>query len=156
MLLPIGIDSAAECVYAVRARMREIKGSYRPLLAYALLAMSGVLTRPLHTVLFEVFLRTTRAVMTNVPGPAEALVICGSTLQQSIFWVLLSGDVGVGVSIVSYAGGVQFGLITDRRRCADPQRVIERLKPEFDKLLLLSLMLPWASEVSRRVLPAHA
>ena len=155
VLLPIGIDNAVERVYAVRARMRELKGSYQPLLAYALLAVSGVLTKPLQDALSDVFLRKTTAVMTNVPGPSQPLVFCGSTLRQSIFWVPSSGDVGVGVSIVSYAGGVQFGLITDRRRCAEPQRIIDRFAPEFEKLLLLSLMLPWADEVSRLALPAH-
>jgi Protein of unknown function (DUF1298). len=129
VVLPVGIDNAIECVYAVRARMRELKDSYQPLLAYALLAVSGVLTKPLQDAVSEFFLKKTTAVMTNVPGPTEPLVFCGSTLRQSIFWVPSSGNVGVGVSIVSYAGGVQFGLITDRRRCPDPQRIIDRLRP---------------------------
>jgi hypothetical protein len=30
-----------------------------------------------------------------------------------MFWVPQSGDVGLGVSILSYGGGVQFGVITD-------------------------------------------
>ena len=155
VVLPIGIDNAVECLYAVRARMRELKGSYQPLLAYALLAVSGVLTKSLQDALSDVFLKKTTAVMTNVPGPTEPVVFCGSTLRQSIFWVPSSGNVGVGVSIVSYAGGVQFGLITDRRRCPDPQRIIDRFAPEFEKLLLLTLMLPWANEVSRLAVPAQ-
>ena len=53
--------------------------------------------------------------------------------------------IGVGVSILSYAGGVQFGLITDSKLCPDPQAIIDRFQPEFDKLLLVTLMLPWAS-----------
>jgi WS/DGAT/MGAT family acyltransferase len=154
-LLPIGIDNPVECVYAVRARMRELKGSYQPLLAYALLAVSGLLTKPLQDALSDVFLKKTTAVMTNVPGPTEPIEFCGSTLRQSIFWVPASGDVGVGVSIVSYAGGVQFGLITDRARCPDPQRIIDRFAPEFEKLLLLTLMLPWAEEVSRLAVPSR-
>ena len=154
VVLPIGIDSAVECVYAVRERMSQLKGSYQPLLAYALLGVSGLLTRPLQGALSDVFLKKTTAVMTNVPGPTTALKFCGSTLRQSIFWVPSSGDVGIGVSIVSYAGGVQFGLITDRRRCPDPQRIIDRFTPQFEKLLLLTLMLPWADEVSRLALPA--
>jgi hypothetical protein len=76
-------------------------------------------------------------------------------LRQSIFWVPSSGNVGVGVSIVSYAGGVQFGLITDRRRCPDPERIIDRFAPEFEKLLLVTLMLPWTNEVSRLAAPAR-
>jgi diacylglycerol O-acyltransferase / wax synthase len=149
------MDNALECVYAVRARMRELKSSYQPLLAYALLALSGLLVKPLQDALSEVFLKKTTAVMTNVPGPTEPIELCGSTLRQSIFWVPSSGDVGVGVSIVSYAGGVQFGLITDRRRCPDPQRIIDRFAPEFEKLLLLTLMLPWADEVSRPPVPSQ-
>ncbi len=50
----------------------------------------------------------------------------------------------MGVSILSYAGGVQFGLITDSALCPDPQAIIDRFQPEFDKLLLVTLMLPWS------------
>jgi WS/DGAT/MGAT family acyltransferase len=154
VVLPIGIDNPVERVYAVRARMQELKGSYQPLLAYGLLAVSGLLTKSLQDALSNVFLKKTTAVMTNVPGPAKALVFCGSTLRQSIFWVPSSGDVGVGVSIVSYAGGVQFGLITDSQRCPDPQKIIDSFAPEFESLLLLTLMLPWVMEASRVTRPA--
>jgi cysteine synthase len=59
-------------------------------------------------------------------------------------WVPASGDVGVGVSIFSYAGGVQFALITDHKLCPRPQQIIDAFAPEFQKLLTLTLMLPWA------------
>ncbi|MCK7499889.1 MAG: WSD1 family O-acyltransferase [Comamonadaceae bacterium] len=42
---------------------------------------------------------------------------------RAMFWVPASGDVGVGVSILSYGGGVQFGAHHRRRSCApSPQR----------------------------------
>ena len=151
LVLPIGIENPVERLYAVREGMHALKGSYQPLLAYALLAVSGLLTKPLQDALSNVFLRKTTAVMTNVPGPTVPLKFCGSTLRQDISWVPTAGDVGVGVSIVSYAGGVQFGLITDRRRCPDPQAIIDRFAPEFEKLLLLTLMLPWVNEAGNRV-----
>ena len=154
VVLPIGIDNPVERVYAVRQRMGELKGSYQPLLAYAVLAVSGVLTKTLQAALSDVFLKKTTAVMTNVPGPTQPIRFCGCTLRQSIFWVPSSGDVGVGVSIVSYAGGVQFGLVTDSRRCAEPQQIIERFAPEFDRLLTLTLMLPWAIEAGAPGAPA--
>ena len=62
---------------------------------------------------------------------------------QSMFWVPASGNIGVGVSILSYDGGVQFGLITDARMCPDPEDIVERFAPEFDKLMWLALMGPW-------------
>lgn len=146
LVLPIGIENPIERVYAVRRRMAEMKGSYQPLLAYAVLAVSGMFIKPVQDAVLGVFAKKSTAVMTNVPGPAKALKFCGSTLRQTIFWVPASGDVGVGVSILSYAGGVQFGLITDRKLCPDPQRIIDRFEPEFEKLLLVTMMLPWAGE----------
>jgi hypothetical protein len=91
----------------------------------------------------DLFARKATAVMTNVPGPKEPLKFCGRTVQQVMFWVPQSGDIGVGVSILSYAGGVQFGLITDARMCPDPEAIIERFRPEFEQLLWLALMSPW-------------
>jgi len=143
LVLPIGIDNPIERVYAVRARMSELKGSYQPLLAFAILSMSGLFIKPVQDLVTGLFAKKTTAVMTNVPGPTTPLKLCGATVSQSIAWVPQSGDIGVGISVLSYAGGVQFGLITDERLCPEPQQIIDRFEPEFQKLLLVSLMLPW-------------
>jgi WS/DGAT/MGAT family acyltransferase len=145
LLLPIGIDNPVERVYAVRARMSELKGSYQPVLAYGVLALAGLLNKAGQDALLNLFAKKATAVMTNVPGPAKLLRFCGSTLRQSIFWVPQSGDVAVGVSIFSYGGGVQFALITDQQLCPQPQQVIDRFAPELEKLLWVALMLPWAA-----------
>jgi len=143
LVLPIGIENPIERVYAVRARMNEMKGSYQPLLAFGVLAVAGLLIKPMQDALLGLFAKKATAVMTNVPGPARPLKFCGSTLRQTMFWVPASGDLGVGVSILSYGGGVQFGLITDRKLCPHPQRIIDAFAPEFEKLLTVTLMLPW-------------
>jgi hypothetical protein len=59
---------------------------------------------------------------------------------------------------MTYAGAVQFGLITDRSLCPDPERVIAKFAPEFEKLALTTLMAPWpwqeppsASQMERAV-----
>ncbi len=148
LVLPIGIRSPVERVLAVKMRMAELKGSYQPLLAFAVLSVAGLLVKPAQDALLDLFARKATAVMTNVPGPGEALRFCGSTLAQTMFWVPQSGHIGVGVSILSYAGGVQFGLITDERLCPDPQAVIDRFEPEFEQLLWLALMLPWPGETA--------
>ena len=143
LVLPIGITNPIERVYAVRQRMNQLKGSYQPLLAFGVLAVSGLLIKPVQDLVLGLFAKKTTAVMTNVPGPREPLKLCGSTLRQTMFWVPASGNVGVGVSILSYGGGVQFGLITDAALCDDPQAIIDRFEPEFQQLLVLALMLPW-------------
>ena len=143
VVLPIGLENPVERVYEVRRRMRELKGSLQPLLAFGLLAVAGLLIKPAQDALLNLFSRKTTAVMTNVPGPREKLRFLGSTLEQSLFWVPQSGSVGLGVSILSYGGGVQFGVITDTQLCSDPQNIINGFEPEFAKLSLLTLMLPW-------------
>ncbi len=143
LVLPIGLDNPVERVYAVRRRMNELKGSYQPLLAFAVLAVAGLTIKPVQDAMLGLFAKKTTAVMTNVPGPAQPLKLCGATLKQNMFWVPASGEVGLGVSILTYNGGVQFGLISDAQLCPHPQKIIDRFEPEFEKLLLLTLMLPW-------------
>ena len=146
LVLPIGIANPVERVYAVHRRMDELKGSYQPLLAFAVLSLSGLFIKPVQDAVLGMFAKKATAVMTNVPGPGTPLTFCGSTLRQNMFWVPASGDIGVGVSILSYGGGVQFGLITDAGLCPEPQDIIDRFEPEFEKLTWLTLMLPWAGE----------
>ena len=143
LVLPIGVENPIERVYEVRRRMAALKGSYQPLLAFSLLAVAGLLIKPAQDMMLNVFAKKTTAVMTNVPGPRDKLKFCGSTLEQSMFWVPQSGDVGLGVSILSYGGGVQFGVITDSLLCPEPQKIIDEFVPEFAKLSLVTLMLPW-------------
>lgn len=143
LVLPIGMANPVERVYEVRRRMNALKGSTQPILAFAMLAVAGLMIKPAQDALLNLFGRKTTAVMTNVPGPKEQLTLCGARVTQCMFWVPQSGDIGLGVSILSYGGGVQFGVITDTALCPEPQRIIDAFTPEFAQLSLLTLMLPW-------------
>jgi WS/DGAT/MGAT family acyltransferase len=143
LVLPIGIANPIERVYEVRRRMNALKGSTQPVLAFLTLALSGLLIKPAQDAITSMFGRKTTAVMTNVPGPREKLKFLGSTIEQTLFWVPQSGDIGLGVSILSYGGGVQFGVITDTTLCPEPQKIIDQFEPEFGKLSVVTLMLPW-------------
>jgi hypothetical protein len=145
-VLPIGIENPIERVYEVRRRMNALKGSTQPLLAFGLLAVAGLLIKPAQDAMLNLFGRKTTAVMTNVPGPREKLKFLDATLEQSMFWVPQSGDIGLGVSILSYGGGVQFGVITDTALCPQPQKIIDEFEPEFARLSIVTLMLPWGEE----------
>ncbi len=143
VVLPLSMANPIERVYEVRRRMSALKGSMQPLLAFGLLAVAGLLIKPAQDALLQLFSKKTTAVMTNVPGPREKLKFCGAKLEESLFWVPQSGTVGLGVSILSYGGGVQFGVISDAKLCPDPQAIIDEFEPEFAKLATVTLMLPW-------------
>src|SRR5512139_539569 len=143
LLLPVGIENPIARVFEVQRRMTELKASYQAVLAMALLGVVGLAPRTLQKQTLDFLARKATAVMTNVPGPQQPLYMAGAQIRKIMVWVPQSGDIGVGVSILSYAGGVQFGLITDKKLCAEPQRIIDRFAPEFEKVVLSLCMLPW-------------
>ena len=69
--------------------------------------------------------------------------MAGCKLREMMFWVPQTGSIGIGISILSYDGRVHFGLIADAKLIPDPDAVIRRFGPEFDKMLYLALMGNW-------------
>jgi WS/DGAT/MGAT family acyltransferase len=141
--LPVGIDDPVERLAELHRRSVALKRSAEPIVVYGILKMLGIVPLAVQRLVVKIFAAKTTAVMTNVPGPQSPLYMAGAKLEQMMFWVPQSGDIGMGVSILSYGGGVQFGLVTDDALCNDPQAIVERFEPEFEKLLMVTLMLPW-------------
>lgn len=147
LLLPVGMDNPIARVFEVRRRMEALKTGYTAVLSMGLLGAVGFAPHVLQAPALGFLTRKASAVMTNVPGPQHPLYLAGARVTRLMFWVPQSGAIGVGVSILSYDGGVQFGLIVDRNLCSDPQQIIERFEPEFEKLVLALCMLPWGATV---------
>lgn len=142
--LPVGIENPLARLYATRARMEALKGSYQAPVTYSILGLVGMAPRFLQQQVIDLLASKATAVMTNVPGPQQTRYLAGVRLRQQMFWVPQSGNIGIGVSILSYDGTVQFGLITDKGMVDDPERIVERFAIEFEKLLWLVLMEPWS------------
>jgi len=140
--LPVGIANPIARLNEVRRRMETLKGGYQAVLAYTLLEVVGRAPKPVQDPILAYMARKATAVMTNVPGPKAPLSLAGRRLSRMMVWVPQSGDIGLGVSILSYAGGVQFGVIADRGLCPDPQQLIDAFLPEFDALMLIAAMVP--------------
>lgn len=144
LVLPIGMENPVQRLLEVKARMAELKGSYTALVAMSMLGVLGITPKSVQTEVQDYFTRKASAVMSNVPGPRAPLYMAEAKLDQVMFWVPQSGDIGVGISILSYNGSVQFGIVTDIAMVDDPEQVIGRFAPEFEKLVLLMLMEgPW-------------
>ena len=142
LVLPIGIESPIERVHEIRARMRELRGGFQPALAFLLLAVLGPLPAGLQTVVLEYLAGKASAVMTNLPGPKAPVQLAGARVARMLFWVPQSGDIGVGIAILSYAGAVQFSIRADIALCPDPQAIVDGFAPEFERLVLTLAMLP--------------
>jgi WS/DGAT/MGAT family acyltransferase len=143
LVLPLGIAHPLARLYEVQRRMEELKQSTLAPLSLGLLAFAGIVPAIVQQEILDYLANKATAVMTNLPGPQEPLTFAGAPLKQLMFWVPQSGNVSMGVSILSFAGGVQFGLITDAGLTPDPERIVERFALEFNRLLMTVLMEPW-------------
>jgi WS/DGAT/MGAT family acyltransferase len=141
--LPIGIRDPFERLFAVHAAMSALKNSYQPVLTLGLMAALGRMPGAVEGAAIDLLSAKATAVATNVPGPQEPLYLAGGRISRLIFWVPQSGDIGLGISILSYAGQVQFGLIADQKRVPDPDQVTARFCEEFEKLVLSVLLGPY-------------
>ena len=147
--LPIGIDHPLERLYEVRRRMQALKGSYQPIIVLGLLHTVGHGPKILQEQVTALLSQNASAVMTNVPGPQHPIYFAGRRIEELNFWVPQSGGIGMGVSILSYDGRIQFGLITDAGLVPDPDRIVARFHGEFEKLMWLTLMSPWEDARAR-------
>ena len=141
--LPIGIRDPLERLFAVHSAMSQLKGSYQPVLTLGLMAALGRMPATIHAAAIDLLSTKATAVATNVPGPSNALYLAGGRIGRLIFWVPQSGDIGLGISILSYAGQVQFGLIADAGRVPDPDQVTARFREEFENVVLSVLLGPY-------------
>ena len=148
--LPVGVADPLERLAEVRRRMRKLKNSYEPPVTLGMFAALGVAPKIMQDQLFDLLISRATAVMTNVPGPQKEITIAGAPVKQVMFWVPQSGDIGMGVSILSYAGNVQFGLITDAALTPDPEAIIGRFEREFDGYLY-HVLLEAAARADERV-----
>ena len=72
----------------------------------------------------ELFSAKASLVASNLRGPQQPLLLGGATISQLLFWVPQAGGIGTGVSILTYAGEVQFGVIADRHLIPDPEELV--------------------------------
>ena len=113
------------------------------IVTFGALSAVGLAPARVQRPILDILSRKATAVLTNVPGPQHDLYLAGARLLEQMFWVPQSGTIGMGISILSYNGQVQFGMIADRNLVPDPDAIIARFAGEFEKLLLTTLIEPW-------------
>ena len=80
---------------------------------------------------FRIYHAKATAVLTNVPGPREQVYFAGSPLLYMMGWVPQAGDLGLGISILSYNGQIMCGVNTDAGLVPDPQAIITHYEAEL-------------------------
>lgn len=137
--LPIEVMDPIMCFRQVRENMNRLKRSYQAQVTYSLLDLFGRGPDILERRALDMLSNKASAVLTNVPGPRHPVYLAGSKLIQPMFWVPQSGNIGIGMSIFSYADTVQFGITIDKGIPAEPEAVMQHFKDSFQALYQAAL-----------------
>ncbi len=145
LTLPLSIADPLDRLAEVHLRMEELKRSSEAGIILAALNVVGPSPRQVQELVVSILARKATAVLTNVPGPPIPLFLAGREIEDLMFWVPQAGRLGIGISILSYAGKVYVGVVTDARLVPDPGKVIEGFYEELD-LLMVALELDSAAK----------
>ena len=129
--LPLRIGDRDPRLFELKRRMDVIKRSLQAPVSYGVLSAIGIVPRQLHPRLVEFYGSKATLVLTNVPGPREPLFMAGRRITNAMFWVPMSGHLGLGFSILSYAGSVVVGVATDVGLVPDPETLVSAFEAEL-------------------------
>jgi diacylglycerol O-acyltransferase len=132
--LPVAQATAEARVQAVQKSMKGLKNGAQAMMSYGVLSILGFFPTAVQRLALNFFSSKASAVMTNVPGPTEQVSLMGAKVKRSMFWVPQSGGIGIGISILSYAHKVEFGVVADTSLVKDPQVLVDGFVAEFEAL----------------------
>jgi diacylglycerol O-acyltransferase len=122
-------DAADGRVALVHARMHALRGSADALASYAVLSCLGRVPTAVERAVNAFFTAKASLVLTSVPGPRRRLSLAGHRVDHLMFWVPHPASLGLGVSILTYAGEVVIGVRADSAVMPEPA-VLVRLFEE--------------------------
>ncbi|HEY2221735.1 WS/DGAT domain-containing protein [Actinomycetospora sp.] len=139
VLPPLPTDEAdpARRVERMHRAMATIKRTDQALATFAGIAGAGLASASFTQGLVRRYARAASLIISNVPGPLEELTIDGARVRDVMFWVPCSGDLGLGVSVLSYAGRIRLGVDADLGLLggeAGVDRFTEALEEELARL----------------------
>jgi WS/DGAT/MGAT family acyltransferase len=138
--LPIDEETPLARLLAVQATMSELKAQHLAEGNELLLegaehlppALTALVSRQVHRQPFV------NVVVTNVPGPQFPLWFLGARMLESTPIVPLSGNLTVGIAVLSYDGTLFIGIHADRDAVPDVGFLADAIRDEFAELLRLA------------------
>jgi diacylglycerol O-acyltransferase len=137
--LPVDIADPVERLAELKRSMDGLKDSLQPAIIVGALEVISRVPSPVLAWAVGFLTSRATALVTNVKGPGERLYLAGAPLEEMMFWIPRYGGIGLGISILSYAGQVRLGVLSDEDLVPDPEAIIAAFRDELDVLLALAL-----------------
>jgi diacylglycerol O-acyltransferase len=131
MPMPVGIADSEARLEHVRESMARIKASPEALGWFAMLRALGRVPTWMEALGVELFSRKATLVITSLAGPKQQLHFCGSAIEDVMFWVPCAGNVGLGMSMLSYNGRVRLGVTADVGQLNNPAEITSAFESEL-------------------------
>src|SRR6185312_724555 len=131
--LPLSIEDPAERVERVRNDSRTILRSTEGVLTFDLLDLFGHTPYGVEQAVLDLFASKGSAVVTNVRVPEGALFLAGRRLRGVVTWPPESGNVALGISIISFDGSVMVGVVADAQLVEDPEFLLAQIERELSR-----------------------
>jgi diacylglycerol O-acyltransferase len=134
--LPVSSADPADCLHRIRRATAREKASGQAIGAQALTDLAGF--APPNLLIQGARLaarqRFFNLVVTNVPGPQHTLDSGGRRLLDIFPVVPVGKNLGLGIAIASYDGGMAFGVTADFDVVPDVERLADDLEEAVDEL----------------------
>jgi diacylglycerol O-acyltransferase len=133
--LPVDVAGADEQIARAKAAMDRVKVTSEAQMVFDAFVVLGRTPRASARRWVDAFARRASAIVTNIRGPGDRVLLGGSPLDGLVLLVPSTGPVGLGVSICSYAGSVRLGVISDDAVVVDPARLCHHLTTALGELV---------------------
>jgi diacylglycerol O-acyltransferase / wax synthase len=135
--LPVYVEDPVARLQVVRHAMDGLKDSKQALGAEVLAGMQALAPPTIFAQASRLNFSTRlfNLLVTNVPGPQVPLYVLGRELQDLFPVAFLPKNHALAVAIMSYDGGMDFGLLGDYDAMPDLERLGEMLSESLAELL---------------------
>jgi WS/DGAT/MGAT family acyltransferase len=140
VVLPIGIEDPVDLLHAVSARMEIMKNVRAAELVAIAGAWIGAAPPPLQALFWEGLpliplpLPLFNLICTNIPGSPTPLYSVGRRMLASYPQVPTGYELGIGVAVQSYNGGMYFGFTADAQAASDVTRFRDFVRASYRDL----------------------
>ncbi len=132
--LPVGIADPTERLAETDRRVEAFREAYDAQRALGLFSLLGQTPRAVQQQALKLLATKSSALLCHVPGARQPRYLCGARIVEQMFWSPPSGDLGLAISIVSYAGHYRIGLLADAAMVPTPGTIAGAIETQLAAL----------------------
>jgi len=134
LALPLDLVDPVERLVELRQRLKVLKESWEAAVMFALMSAYGMAPEEIGNPVIHRLVNKITAILSSIPGPARTIYFADKPIQRVMGWVPQTGGLGLALSLVTYAGSVTLGVITDAGLVPDPISIVQGFQEELEEL----------------------